>query len=536
MNEPLRSYDVIIVGGGISGLTSSAYLSQYGYRTILFEQQDIFGGLVNSFDYKGFHLDGGIRSIESSGVVKPLIRDLGLNIDLIRSHVTLGIKDQVIPLSDQSNLEDYQKLLISLFPNDEKDILRIFKRIQQILKYMDILYGIDNPMIVDFKKNPGYVTKTLIPWLFKFLPTLTKIDQLNVPVEKYLKKYTKNQALIDMIAQHFFKDTPAFFALGYFSIYFDYHYPRGGTGKLPLALENYIKEHGGILQPNTKIVSLDLETKTVTDHQGNQYAYHKLIWAADMNRFYQAININQIKAFKLKNKIDRRMELLKNKTGAESVLSVYALVNLSPSYFKERSSEHFFYTPKGEGLNHLSLPKAPTMASLLPSLKQFLDLNTYEISIPVLRDESLAPIGQTALIISILLDYETISYIDQKGYYKAFKTFIESYFVDILSDSIYPNLKDYVIETFSSTPLTFNKRVGTTDGAIFGWSYTNKVMPAVHKMSNITKSIQTGLPDIYQAGQWTFSPAGVPISIITGKLAADSIKKHLKKNQSTHHV
>jgi len=452
-----------------------------------------------------------------------------LDIELRRSHVTLGIKDQVIPLSDVSNLEDYQKLLISLFPENEKDILKIFRKIKQILKYMDVLYGIDNPMIVDFKKHPTYVRKTLLPWLVKFLPTLIKIDQLNQPVEGYLKKFTNHQALIDMIAQHFFKDTPAFFALGYFSIYFDYHYPKGGSGMLPLALENYIKEQGGLLQPQTKIVSIDLESKTVRDQTGMIYSYHKLIWAADMNRFYQAINLDYLNNSKLKDKVTARLELLKNKIGAESVLSVYALVDLDPSYFKARSSEHFFYTPKSEGLNHFSLPKAPTMESLIPSLKKFLDFNTYEISIPVLRDETLAPKGQTALIISILFDYETISYIEQKGYYKEFKAFIESYFVDILSDSIYPNLKDVVIETFASTPLSFNKRVGSTDGAIFGWSYTNQVMPAVHKMSKITKSIHTGLPHIYQAGQWTFSPAGVPISIITGKLAADAAKKHLKK-------
>jgi len=44
----------------------------------------------------------------------------------------------------------------------------------------------------------------------------------------------------------------------------------------------------------------------------------------------------------------------------------------------------------------------------------------------------------------------------------------------------------------------------------------------------VTKSVQTLVPDTYQAGQWTFSPSGLPISALTGKLAADGILKDLK--------
>jgi len=55
-------------------------------------------------------------------------------------------------------------------------------------------------------------------------------------------------------------------------------------------------------------------------------------------------------------------------------------------------------------------------------------------------------------------------------------------------------------------------------------------MPAVSSMLGIAKSVETPLPSIFQAGQWTYSPAGLPISILTGKLASDSVLK--KKNKS----
>jgi len=50
------------------------------------------GGLVNSFDFKGFTFDGGIRAIENSGIVFPMLRQLGLEIDFIRNVVSIGIE------------------------------------------------------------------------------------------------------------------------------------------------------------------------------------------------------------------------------------------------------------------------------------------------------------------------------------------------------------------------------------------------------------------------------------------------------------
>jgi hypothetical protein len=54
-------------------------------------------------------------------------------------------------------------------------------------------------------------------------------------------------------------------------------------------------------------------------------------------------------------------------------------------------------------------------------------------------------------------------------------------------------------------------------------------MPVVHKLREVAKSINTPVKDIYKAGQWSYSPAGVPISILTGKLAANKIIKKNKK-------
>ncbi len=57
--------------------------------------------------------------------------------------------------------------------------------------------------------------------------------------------------MLDIITQHFFRDTPAFFALSYFSLYLDYNYPLGGTGTLPRKIAALIEAHQGTIRTNT---------------------------------------------------------------------------------------------------------------------------------------------------------------------------------------------------------------------------------------------------------------------------------------------
>ncbi len=523
----MNDYDVIIVGGGIAGLTAAAYASKANLRVCLIEKHTSFGGNISSFSYHGHQFDGGIRSIESSGVLKPMIADLDLDITLIKSPVTLGIKHDVITLSDRNDMDAYEALLIKHFPKEAGAIKAIVKKMKNILNHMDVLYGIDNPIIVDIKKRPRYAL-SLIPWLFKFIPTILTINRLTMPVNNYLRKYTNNQALIDIITQHFFKSTPTFFALGYFNIYFDYYYPLGGTGQLIKALEDSLSTTNATLLKSKKITSIDAYNHEVTDHQGTVYRYKKLVWAADLNALYNQLTPLNTFNPRTQSRINAKKELLINKRGAESVLTVYLQTDLPLDYFSAIASGHFFYTASTLGIHANTYDYSKDQSTLFDTLKSLYDLETYEISIPALRDSSLSPKNETGLIVAILFSYDLIKHIEDCGFYDDFKAMTQTHFIKHLSQSIYPNLENHIIRSFCSTPLTVKNNTSSTDGAIIGWAYDSNPIPVHHKMSKITQSVNTPIPDIYQAGQWSFSPAGVPISIITGKLAADKTIKALK--------
>ena len=526
-------YDAIIVGGGISGLIAAAYLARSGHSVLLCEKEQYFGGLVSTFEREGFIYDGGIRALENSGVLFPMLKDLGLELDLVRNHISIGIEDRVIRIESESDVAGYQHLLVGLYPQSRPEIEAIIVSIRKIMHYMEVQYGIDNPVFLDMKKDRDYMIKVILPWILKYALAVPKISALNEPVLDFLHRFTQNQSLLDIIVQHFFSETPAFFALSYLKLYLDYYYPTGGTGKFVEKLVAFIEAHQGQLQTGREIIAVDAAARSVTDSQGQTLEYGRLIWAADQKALYRAVLPERIEPAQAKKAFLERRDMLADKSGNDSVFTLFLAVDLDKSYFAAKASEHFFYTPLRTGQSAAGpIPSTADRTEIKKWLEGYFTYTTYEISCPVMRDASLAPAGKTGLIVSTLFDYQLTHSIEQAGWYEDFKAFCAEHIIKALDSSIYPGLKAAILQHFSSTPLTMARLAGTTDGAITGWAFHNHPMPAESRLPKIMNAIRTPIPGILQAGQWTYSPSGLPICILTGKLAANQAIKELKSRQN----
>lgn len=524
------TYDAIIVGAGAGGLTAAAYLAKSGRRVLLLEKEAQCGGLVNSFERNGFVFDGGIRALEDAGVLFTMLRQLGIALDFIKNRISIGIEDKFLTVDSNQAMDDYGRMLTELYPESKKEIAAIVADLRVITRYMNIQYGIDNPLFLDPKKDGKYFIKKVIPWMFSYALTVGKVMKKNQPVLPYLKNFTKNPALLDIITQHFFAETPAYFALSYFKIFQEYYYPRGGTGAFTHALVNFIKKHGGEIRTETKVEGIDLREKQVRVAGGEGIAYRQLVWAADQKSLYAMIDESQIGDEKARAAVTARKQLIADKKGSDSVFTLYLSVDLDRSYFANIATGHFFYTPSRAGQTAAGeMPLNGEKKETLSWLQRFLGLTTYEIAIPVLRDSNLAPAGKSGLVISFLFDYELAKVVQEHGWDKELREKTTKMVIEILDKSIYPGLAGKVIESFTSTPLTIQSVAGTTDGAITGWSFRNQPMPAENRLASIANAVNTPIPDVCQAGQWTYSPSGFPVALITGKLAADKANKQLRK-------
>jgi phytoene dehydrogenase-like protein len=212
-------------------------------------------------------------------------------------------------------------------------------------------------------------------------------------------------------------------------------------------------------------------------------------------------------------------------------------VNRSPSYFKDHGGEHLFFTPSKQGLGETNRSQRVNLienfdrmskSEVIKWLDSYCDQTTYEISIPVLRDNSLAPEGQTGVMVSCLFDYQLIKNVENAGWYDVFKELLEKRILSILSKTIFKDIEKDILFRFSSTPLTINKLSGSSEGAITGWSFEAEP-PVIYKLTDVGKSVFTALPNIYKAGQWAYAPAGVPIAMLTAWHAYQKIIKRSKR-------
>jgi len=523
--------DIIVVGGGIAGLTATLSLVHKDRDVLLLEKNESCGGLMNSFERDGFRFEVGARALVNAGLVKPLIKEFALDIEILRNTITLGIEDRTLKVDAEQSLYHYADILKDLYPASKDEVDRIIQTIHEIIEDMKVLYGVDNPLFAKKKKNIMILAPSVVAWMLKYLRTIYRINKMDTPFEDYLDLLATNQSLKDIIGQHFFRNTPVFFALSYFSLYNDYIYPKGGVGAFIQELVEAVEARGGDIRYKTEIVGIDAENKVLRDSAGKEYRYNKMIWAADLKALY-TMTSDEGMAKQAQDKFRTRKQAVMANKGAESVFSVFIAADLPPEYFHEKASGHVFYTPDRRGLGTVHTTELQTLLQrwdtvqkeeLYLWLEKFCRYNTFEISIPVLRDPDAAPPGKTGIIISTLFDYKLTSLIRARGWYEEFKKKVEELFIFTVSSSIYPNLKDKVLFSFSTSPWSIYERVGSSEGSIVGWSFEGKI-PVVTSMFKMASSVKTALPDVYIAGKWAFSPAGGPTAIMTGRIAAKQCK------------
>ena len=532
----MKKQKIVIVGAGMAGLTAAAYLLRDGCDVLLLDKNERCGGLLSTFNSNGFFFDSGPRAFVNSGIVKPILKDLGMEWEFLENKISIGVADQMLCFDSMDRIQDYQRMLTGLFPQNAQEIEKITAISSELSEYTSVLYEFDNPNFSDQMNDRKFIFRKLIPWTFKFLHALRKFEQFNIPMEAFLRRYTANASLTDVLLQHFFKHTPAYFALGYYYVYLDYFYPRGGTGVLADLLKNKVLEGGGEIRLNTRIAAVNPAEKTVTDADGQRYAYDDLIWAADLKTLYRSLNPAGLDA-KVTAQIETKAQQTLAAKGAESVFILFLAVNRPPEYFRARGGEHLFFTPSTQGLGETNQAERQKLleafehtskAEILDWAARFCDLNTFEVSVPALRDPALAPEGQTGLMISFLTDYALMEKINAAGWYDEFKAALEERVVRIFSQTLYPGLAEDLLFKFSATPVTIQQVSGSSEGAITGWSFETAV-PVVNKLKDIPKSVLTPIPGVYQAGQWAYSPAGVPIAMLTGWYASQRILKDARK-------
>ncbi len=152
-NRLAPSYDAIVIGSGIGGLTTAALLSDLGWKVCVLEQHYTAGGYTHSYDRNGYEWDVGVHYIGDVGA-KTRSR-------MLFDFLSAG-KLQWAPMADEydrffigdkvfsaiAGKQQFRDNLVARFPAEEKGIDR----------YMQLLEIVSNGIAVHS------ISRVLKPW------------------------------------------------------------------------------------------------------------------------------------------------------------------------------------------------------------------------------------------------------------------------------------------------------------------------------------------------------------------------------------
>lgn len=139
----MKQYDVIVIGGGLGGLTSGVMLSKEGLNVCVLEQHSVIGGCLQSFQRNGCVLDTGMHyvgSLSEGQIMHQYFKYLGIIDKLRLQKLDENGFDQFHFLDGTSychamGYDNFVNTLVNQFP-EEKDNIKAFSKTLQVVGSM----------------------------------------------------------------------------------------------------------------------------------------------------------------------------------------------------------------------------------------------------------------------------------------------------------------------------------------------------------------------------------------------------------------
>lgn len=251
---PVSRSDVIVIGAGISGLTTAALLAKRGLKVMVLEQHFQPGGSCGAFRRNGVTFDQGTAMLYGFGskgfnAHRYIMNELEEEIEVIKHDMLYCLKFDGIPIHFHSDMDAYFKELEQLFDADE------VRQLKSFYDYISRLYHkvltVDPICVAPSEIHPKTALKlfikhpinqfTMMGLLKKSAGDIVRPYIHSERVINYLNKLTSTYCYTTV------DETPAIMAATMFmdNHYGGVYYPLGSTQQLPGKLEKAIEKNDG---------------------------------------------------------------------------------------------------------------------------------------------------------------------------------------------------------------------------------------------------------------------------------------------------
>jgi phytoene dehydrogenase-like protein len=479
---------IIIIGGGLAGLSAGCYGRMNDYKTTIFEMHDKAGGVATAWKRKGYTIDGSMNWLVGT---KP-------GASFYNFYEELGVTKEwkiynqefysVSELGDGRDFriycdaDEFEKYLVEMAPEDKEPIhdwceaIRILSRENSLAdKAVELYTDTDRAKIAErtpaamVMQKWGPVTGPEFAKRLKNPFLRAVFSHIEVPLSLF------NYVLA---LQH---SKSAGYVLG-------------GAMGLVKPIEKRYKKLGGEIHFKSKVVKILVENDKAVGvklEDGTEYRADWIISAGDgRTAIFDMLGGNYID---------------------DTIKSMYAQPNLFQPlvYIALGVNRSFEDVPASISGSRFPLKKPVTIAGK----------ESYSMNLLVYKwDPSLAPAGKNVAVVAYGTDYDYWEKLHQDPVkYKAEK---ERIYQDVLEglEQRFPGITAQVEMHDVATPMTWVRYTGNWRGSYEGWmfgaynGYISKTLP--------------GLQNFYMAGQWVNPGGGMCTAVASGSHTIQLICKN----------
>jgi prolycopene isomerase len=490
-NMDKKNFPVVVIGAGLGGLVSAAYLAKYGFDVTLLEQHRIPGGYATSFTRKNgkYTFDVSLHAtVAEHAWPQMILSELGVW-DGLKIASTPELRRIVTPDFDitlpAKNPAGVKQELSNAFPHEKKGIHGFYAEMEAVIA------GLQR-------------RTTFTATLMQKLQTMT----LNEWMEKHVKDPAVKQCLA--LFSGYFGLGPSKINALFYAIATGEYVVHGGqyyktrSQDLSYTLARVIEDHHGRIHYRKRVENILFDKqhgiKAVKDSQNNRYPAKAVIANCSVPAMFDSMLPTSMIPPGYKEKLARRSCSL-------SSFIVWLGLNSDIKKHVKEYNIKLYQNSLGLGQTH-SLSKDLADSDIAVN---FYDNLFHGYSKP----------GTSTMTMMTLSEFEPWKRF-QADYFKGNKTAyrkekqrIAERFIEKVESRLVPGLKNKIEVMEIGTPLTNMRYTNNTNGAIYGYDRDMQHLNA-----------KTPIKGLYLASAWSHGGGYTPV-MMAGREAATTLLKDL---------
>lgn len=494
---------VIIIGGGIAGLSAGIYARQNGFDTEIYEKNPMVGGECTGWDRQGYHIDNCIHWVTGcrpEDEINEIWRNVGAiddTTELIREPCFYSLEKDGRTLHLWRDLEKTRREFLDAAPEDSAELNRFF----------------DCVKLAECVKVPSRKSLAEMSF-FEYMKFGMSMAGMRGVLKEYGKENVgdlanrfRNPHVRAMIGGYFDHSYMAMTLISSYGFYTSgtAAIPAGGSVGMARRISQRYLDLGGRLYTRSAAEKINVsggKAVSVTFADGSTVACDYVICAAD-----PSVTFGRLLDPKHMDKKLKKMYALRDD---------YRLTSGFNASFGVIGGEdcgvdtgNFLYPCEAYTVGRQTL--------------DYIGIRMYDY------DDTLFPKDKRVIQCNVLQDEADYAYWqrlrEDKTRYNEEKLRI----AEELRERIirrFPELEGRLVLLGTYSPVTFTKWCGAYKGA-----YMSFFQQKGSKSITVKNSIR-GLSNVFLASQWLTTNGGLPIAVTSGKFAVDALLKADKKDKA----